>query len=351
MKTTFLAQALALVTPSQAYLRFGCATLSVQRLDPLVEPGAIPSAHLHQIIGGNGFNATMDPKTDVAERATCTTCTFSEDFSNYWTAVMYLVCISISSLNTSLSVLTFPYKARNGTYKRVPQYPNSLLGNIKGGMTVYYIQQDFSSNGNQKITAFKKGFRMTVGTPLAKDGSNPGLRYTCLQNVNTRFPETAEFPKQACPAGIMAIHHFPACWDGKNLDSPNHQDHMYNTNKGAFTPAGACPASHPVRMPQLAYETMWDTRPFNNKADWPADGSQPFVWSYEDSKGYGTHGDYVFGWKGDALQRAMDSTALLSNGIATQSVDKANQCTIQNTVNEDIDSWLTTLPGQGSMPM
>lgn len=59
---------------------------------------------------------------------------------------------------------------------------------------------------------------------------------------------------------------------------------MYNTNKGAFTPAGACPASHPVRMPQLAYETMWDTRQFNNKADWPADGSQPFVWSYEDSK-------------------------------------------------------------------
>lgn len=97
MKSTFLAQTLLLVTPSQAYLRFGCATLSVQRLDPLVEPGAVPSAHLHQIIGGNGFNATMDPKTDVAERATCTTCTFSEDFSNYWTAVLYLVCISSSS--------------------------------------------------------------------------------------------------------------------------------------------------------------------------------------------------------------------------------------------------------------
>ncbi|KAJ2994965.1 hypothetical protein NUW58_g1404 [Xylaria curta] len=88
-----------------------------------------------------------------------------------------------------------------------------------------------------------------------------------------------------------------------------------------------------------------------NKADWPADGSQPFVWSYEDSKGYGTHGDYLFGWKGDALQRAMDSKALLSNGIATQSVDKANQCTIPNTVNEDIDSWLKVLPGQGGMPI
>jgi hypothetical protein len=134
MKWFFLS--LALVAPSHAYLRFGCAALSVQRLDPLVEPGVIPSAHLHQIVGGNSFNATMDPTVDIGNKGTCTTCTFSEDFSNYWTAVLY-------------------FKARNGTYKRVQQYPNSLLGNLNGGMTVYYIQQDFSSNGNQKVTAFK----------------------------------------------------------------------------------------------------------------------------------------------------------------------------------------------------
>ncbi|KAH9905605.1 hypothetical protein F4778DRAFT_670825 [Xylariomycetidae sp. FL2044] len=326
-----LALALAFVAPSQAYLRFGCATLSVQRLDPLVEPGAIPSAHLHQIVGGNAFNATMDPAEDIGETATCTTCSFSEDFSNYWTAVMY-------------------FKARNGTYKRVPQYPNALLGNLQGGMTVYYLQQDFNSNGNQKITAFKPGFRMTVGTPTSPDGTNPGLRYTCLQTVMTRFPETAEFPKQACPAGIMAIHHFPACWDGKNLDSPNHQDHMYNTGKGGFVAAGACPSSHPVRVPQVALETMWDTTAFNDPSLWPEDGSQPFVWSYEDSVGYGTHADYVFGWKGDALQRTMDSAPLLSNGIAQQTVAQSNQCKVESTVSEDIDGWLEHLPGR-SMEM
>jgi hypothetical protein len=33
-------------------LRFGCAQLTVQRLDPLVNPGANPSPHIHQIIGG-----------------------------------------------------------------------------------------------------------------------------------------------------------------------------------------------------------------------------------------------------------------------------------------------------------
>jgi hypothetical protein len=131
----WLPLALAFVAPSQAALRFGCSTLSIQRIDPLVEPGKTPSAHLHQIVGGNAFNATMSG--DVGEQGTCTTCTFSEDFSNYWTAVMF-------------------FKHPNGTYKRVPIMQNTALPNgINGGMTVYYTQQDFSSNGKDKITAFK----------------------------------------------------------------------------------------------------------------------------------------------------------------------------------------------------
>ena len=64
-----LSLALALIAPVQAALRFGCSTLTIQRLDPLVEPGRVPSAHLHQIVGGDAFNATMEgenqPKTHI----------------------------------------------------------------------------------------------------------------------------------------------------------------------------------------------------------------------------------------------------------------------------------------------
>lgn len=132
----WLSLTFALVAPSQAALRFGCSTLSIQRLDPLVQPGQVPSTHVHQIVGGNAFNVTMSG--DIGEQGTCTTCTFSEDFSNYWTAVMY-----------------FKHPT-NGTYKRVPIMENDALpAGINGGMTVYYTQQDFNSNGNQKITSFK----------------------------------------------------------------------------------------------------------------------------------------------------------------------------------------------------
>jgi hypothetical protein len=49
VKMKWYSIAATLVAPSQAALRFGCSTLSIQRLDPLVEPGHIPSAHVHQV--------------------------------------------------------------------------------------------------------------------------------------------------------------------------------------------------------------------------------------------------------------------------------------------------------------
>ena len=193
---------------------------------------------------------------------------------------------------------------------------------------------------------------MVVGNPttntLDKAKSNVGLRFVRLENKGTRFPELPDFPTKPCKGGIMTVHHFPACWDGKNLDSPDHQSHMYNTGKEAFQNAGPCPASHPVRMPQVAYETLWDTTQFNNM--WPKDGSNPFTLSYGDAKGYGTHADYLFGWKGDSLQRAMDSSCMFNaceNGrpLKSQAVAAMNKCSVKQTVHEDIDSWMVKMPG------
>ena len=57
----------------------------------------------------------MDPNThDIPKTATCTTCQFSEDFSNYWTATIF-------------------FRAKNGTYKRVPQIAQDN-GAAQGGM-------------------------------------------------------------------------------------------------------------------------------------------------------------------------------------------------------------------------
>ena len=76
---------------AQQMIRFGCSQLVVERLDPLVNPGLLASPHVHQIVGGNSFNASMETAAghDLVADSTCTSCTFSEDFSNYWTAVLF----------------------------------------------------------------------------------------------------------------------------------------------------------------------------------------------------------------------------------------------------------------------
>jgi uncharacterized protein DUF1996 len=86
---------------------------------------------MHQIVGGNAFASDI-PVTDVAKLATCTTCSFAEDLSNYWTANMY-------------------FRAANGTYKRVPQKPNRFLNGANEGITVYYV----APYDGSKVTAFK----------------------------------------------------------------------------------------------------------------------------------------------------------------------------------------------------
>ncbi|KAH8881886.1 hypothetical protein GQ53DRAFT_787795 [Thozetella sp. PMI_491] len=330
-----------LFAPALALIRFGCSQVVIERLDPLVNPDVNPSPHLHQVVGGNAFNASI-PSSDVSKIATCTTCSFADDLSNYWTANMY-------------------FAARNGTFKRVPQIPNRFLEGSQGGVTVYY-----TSPGRGKTTAFKPGFRMLVGDSMRREKKGTGFKsqscFRCFSGPDFKGDDqspcadpkldTETFPSTPCLGGIRSNIHFPTCWDGKNLDSPNHQDHIAYPKAGpaSFATSGDCPASHPVKIPQVMLEIVWDTTGFNDKKEWPTDGSQPFRLSTGDHTGYGQHADYVFGWKDDALQKAMDNGCFgaTCTDLKVQSFTNANQCSVKDTVNEVIEGWINKLPGDGS---
>ncbi|KAM7215570.1 protein of unknown function (DUF1996) domain containing protein [Rhypophila decipiens] len=322
---------------AQNMLRFACSQLVVDRVDPLVNPGMRYTPHLHQIVGGNSFNLTMDPVAhDLAAQSTCTSCSFVQDLSNYWTAVMF-------------------FKAKNGTYQRVPQVgnggPQGQLIN-KGGLDIYYIPSG-------KVTAFRQGFRMLAGNAAETNPSKvtkANICHRCWTSTNDNNfvggapctgSDTVDIPQDTKCKMIRQTIIFPHCWDGKNLDSPDHKSHVaYGQGSGA-SGGGACPSTHPVKLPQIMYELMWNVSKFMDKSIWP-DSGNPLMYSMN-LGGSAAHGDYVFGWKGDSLQKAMDKNCNLNKdcpaaGLTYQAPEKYNACTIKQQAPEEVDGWIKALP-------
>ncbi|KAK4183254.1 hypothetical protein QBC35DRAFT_456470 [Podospora australis] len=331
-------------------LRFACSQLVIERTDPLVNPGLVPSPHTHQIVGGNSFNASMDPaELDPSTASTCTTCSYSEDFSNYWTASLYF------------------RSPENGSYRMVPQRPNFMGQDDEwhpqngGGITVYYMTPFGGPRGsnNGRVTAFPPGFRMIAGNPdiRQRNQTYPGICHRCNGNGAGFTPcdasDTAELPTKICPGGIRGSVTFPSCWDGKNLDSPDHMSHVAYSPSNTVLAGASCPESHPIRIPQLMYEMLWDTREFNDPKYFEG-GKQPFVYSFGDPTGYGQHGDYLFGWKGDALQRGMDAVLGQDcvndrcHALKFQSAKDGVACTKATQVEGEVvgrgGEWLDALP-------
>lgn len=159
-----------------------------------------------------------------------------------------------------------------------------------------------------------------------------------------------DYLDQNCINGIRAEIIFPSCWDGKNLDSDDHKSHLAFPT---FIQDGQCPDTHPVYLPILFYETIWQTNAFAG-----VPGS--FVFANGDPTGYGYHADFIAAWD-DGVQEDVKAdkqcTSLQSDGQVQscpvfnnkiQSQDKARACRLtlpESLADEQVQGMLEELPG------
>jgi hypothetical protein len=252
--------------------------------------------------------------------------TLQEDRSNYWTPQLYV-------------------NFKNGTFAPVPTVGDP--DDAGGGMAVYYLQRR-GNDATEKLHAFPEGFRMLAGDAFKRaptdDSATRGISFACL---GANKPETNNIPSYPCPGGLRAQVFFPACWNGKDLDTPDHKSHM-SYPVGREYNNGACPPEFPIHMISLFYEILYDTAPF--ASEW--NGNQhPFVFANGDATGYGMHGDFLNGWDVDVLQDAVDNCNDGSGSVEkcaafTQyTAAECNACRLPSAVGEKTNGALAKLPG------
>jgi len=252
-----------------------CDPLTIQRSDPILQPGT-PGSHVHSVIGGNAFRRSMPGKFDARD-ANATTCNKLTDHSNYWVPQLY-------------------HQRTDGKFEMVPYT----------GSAVYYQKRacDYSPTAKTCDKSFvplapPDGFRMIAGDPFRRippasnsDFPNTAVAMMCIDGTSG---ETHGFPTTKC-GQIRAEVYFPSCWDGVNVDSADHKSHVSYPAIGNFN-FGVCPASHPVAIFSVFFEFFFTTNSYPE--------INRFVFANGDPTGFGYHGDFIMGWTNrTALQNA-----------------------------------------------
>lgn len=205
------------------------------------------------------------------------------------------------------------------------------------------------------------------------DLAQRAIGFNCLDyskaaegSLYRHFLPSKDYIDANCPDGIRTELMFPSCWDGVNLDSSDHKSHVAYPD---LVITGDCPDTHPVRLPGLFYETIWEMAAFSNRtgifafSNGDPLGKILFLFTEiltEDETnqrlGFGYHGDFIMGWDETnfTLQDAVDTCTSESGEISAcplfTIISDAEQgaCHFEmpeTLVKEDVDGPLTSLPG------
>ncbi|WP_197093752.1 DUF1996 domain-containing protein [Nonomuraea sp. SBT364] len=175
--------------------------------DPIVFPGLPGASHMHSFFGSRVTNA----HTTLADLQNgATNCNPSVDKSSYWVPTLYNGNTPVEPVITSF----------------------------------YYLGEGVRDDIIARTQPYPPGLRVVAGNARATGPDSSTIaRWSCLHAGHVG----ASKDFVTCPSGTMLESYldFPQCWNGRDLDSPDHKSHM------AYPVGGQCPATHPVPVPKL----------------------------------------------------------------------------------------------------
>ena len=249
-------------TPADGAFRIACGVSHMANDDPIVFPNQPGASHLHTFFGNTSTSAKSDlMNLNAYGNSTCNGGIMNK--SGYWVPTMI------------------------DTVTHAPVIPDNAL--------IYYKSGDIGYVGPEPITTPPKGLRMIAGNSKATpaDDASVSRHFTCYAPDGSSS-QSKTIPN--CPVGGKITYHidFPQCWDGVNLDSPDHKSHMaervYLSNTSIVQ---TCPADHPVKIPAIAINVDYTITRANQAAAWRLASDN---YASTTAGGYSAHADWVNGW-------------------------------------------------------
>ncbi|AGL19664.1 DUF1996 domain-containing protein [Actinoplanes sp. N902-109] len=183
--------------------------------DPIVFPNMPGASHNHTFFGQKADAAMTTAKL----LAGTTNCSNPGDLSSYWA----------------------PTLLKDG--KAVPMK----------AFRVYYGNGTVTDPAT--IKPFPPGLKMVVGDAKKQEPTPKGTngQFWCAGSAETGRSADGNWPKCAAGGNLIYQLTFKSCWDGVNIDSPDHKSHMGNPV------GGKCTGDYPVAVPNISLMLGYDS--------------------------------------------------------------------------------------------
>ncbi len=276
--------------------------------DPIVFPGGSGEAHLHMFYGAKNVdaNTTFESLNSSAESG-CSGGTLNR--SSYWMPA--LLAPVYNNGEHALDSLGEP------AWQVVPAKVGEGERTAAAAHEVVYYSAGVSDL--ESIGSPPTGLRIIAGsgstTPITDIQSTSIARWHCLSWGSSDAnggPWSSTIPEcysdVNTPEMIRFDIFFPSCWNGVDLDSPNHKDHMAYP----ITSAGqlVCPDSHPQPIARVSYHYSFPIfahmlDPESRTAKNFRLASDTYTVSNSDG-GLSLHGDWFNGWHPEAMDMLVE---------------------------------------------
>lgn len=221
--------------------------------DPIVHPGHPGASHLHDFFGNRTTDASSTLDSLLGQASSCER---PRDTAAYWAPALY-----------------------DGGVPVRPQ-----------GADVYY--RPGPGIDPASVRPYPPGLEMLAGDPTATE---PEPTWIAGWACGGAMSLSADPPTCSADHPLRAKVVFPDCWNGRDLDTPDHRSHT------AYSRDGRCPPEAPVPVPQLTLAVRYPVHGTGHDLELASGGI------------HSVHADFVNSWDQAALEQ--DVTLCLNRGL------------------------------------